>query len=191
MAEADVAAERGEGDGAETAPKLGGKKPGVTYPLKVLYCGECSMPPEYCEYYPGYEQCKAWLEKNCPDLLEQLTMDDTEDGDGKKKSKAQKRGGRGVIKTKKKSEPQKVTINRVTRNKRKYVTVIRGLSTHDIDLRKASKAFSNKFSCGASVTGDDEIVIQGDVTYDLIDFIPEHWPEIDEDAIEDLGDMKR
>ena len=50
------------------------------------------MPPEYCEYYPGYEQCKIWLEKNCPDLLEQLTVDDAEEGDGKKKSKSQKRG---------------------------------------------------------------------------------------------------
>ncbi len=39
MAEADVATERGEGDGAETVPQLGGKKEGVTYPLKVLYCG--------------------------------------------------------------------------------------------------------------------------------------------------------
>ena len=48
----------------------------------------------------------------------------------------------------------------------------------DIDLRKATKAFSNKFSCGASVTGDDEIVIQGDVTDDLFDFIPETWPDV-------------
>ena len=35
-----------------------------------------------------------------------------------------------MIKTKKKSEPQKVTISRVTRNKRKYVTVIKGLQSH-------------------------------------------------------------
>ena len=48
----------------------------------------------------------------------------------------------------------------------------------DIDLKKACKAFANKFSCGASVAGDDEIVIQGDVTYDLLDFIPEKWPEV-------------
>ena len=40
MAAAEVeSVERGEGDGAETAPKLGGKKPGVNYPLNVLYCG--------------------------------------------------------------------------------------------------------------------------------------------------------
>lgn len=63
---------------------------GVNYPLQVLYCGgkitmtlvimsfynlttcavkiftECSMPLEYCEYYPNYEKCKDWLQKNLP-----------------------------------------------------------------------------------------------------------------------------
>lgn len=38
--------------------------------------------------------------------------------------------------------------------------------------------FSSKFSCGSSVTGDDEIVIQGDVSDDLFDFLPEKWPQV-------------
>jgi len=68
------------------------------------------------------------------------------------------------------------------------------------------------------VTGDDEIVIQGDVKDDLFEVIPEKWPQvsyivkkkrkyisninffngnflfffqIDEDSIDDLGDQKR
>jgi translation initiation factor 1 (eIF-1/SUI1) len=28
------------------------------------------------------------------------------------------------------------------------------------------------------VTGEDEIVIQGDITDDVIDFIQEKWPEV-------------
>lgn len=60
-----------------------------------------------------------------------------------------------------------------------------------IDLKAAAKFFGTKFACGSSVTGDDEIVIQGDVKDDLFDIIPEKWPEIDEDFIEDLGDLKR
>ena len=48
----------------------------------------------------------------------------------------------------------------------------------DVDLKKASKSFAQHFSCGSSVTGDDEIVIQGDVTDDVIDFIQEKWPEV-------------
>ena len=48
----------------------------------------------------------------------------------------------------------------------------------DIDLKKAAKIFAQKYSCGSSVTGPDEIVIQGDVLDDLLDFIPEKWPEV-------------
>lgn len=86
-------------------------------------------------------------------------------------------------------------------------------------MKVAAKFFGTKFACGSSVTGDDEIVIQGDVKDDLFDIIPEKWPEviimsmylhahnvwtnswflltnfnifqIDEDSIEDLGDQKR
>lgn len=48
----------------------------------------------------------------------------------------------------------------------------------DIDLRKASKLFAQHFSCGSSVTGEDEVVIQGDVWEDVLEFIPEKWPEV-------------
>lgn len=50
----------------------------------------------------------------------------------------------------------------------------------DIDLKVAAKFFGTKFACGSSVTGDDEIVIQGDVKDDLFDIIPEKWPEVTE-----------
>lgn len=48
----------------------------------------------------------------------------------------------------------------------------------DIDLKVAAKFFGTKFACGSSVTGEDEIVIQGDVKDDLFDVIPEKWPEV-------------
>lgn len=60
-----------------------------------------------------------------------------------------------------------------------------------IDLKVAAKFFGTKFACGSSVTGEDEIVIQGDVKDELYDVIPEKWPDIDEDQIDDLGDQKR
>lgn len=60
-----------------------------------------------------------------------------------------------------------------------------------IDLKVASKFFGQKFACGASITGDDEIVIQGDFKDDLFDLIPEKWPQVDEDFIDDLGEKKR
>ncbi|GBM10105.1 Density-regulated [Araneus ventricosus] len=68
---------------------------------------------------------------------------------------------------------------------------LEGEGYENIDLKDAAKFFSHKFSCGSSVTGDDEIVIQGDVKDDLFDIITEQWPEIDEDVIDVLGDQSR
>lgn len=51
-------------------------------------------------------------------------------------------------------------------------------SFSDIDLKVAAKFFGTKFACGSSVTGDDEIVVQGDIKDDLLDMIPEKWPEV-------------
>jgi len=52
----------------------------------------------------------------------------------------------------------------------------------DVDLKKAAKLFANKFACGSSVTknnqGNDEIVVQGDVSDEIFDLILEHWPVV-------------
>ena len=53
----------------------------------------------------------------------------------------------------------------------------------DIDLKVASKFFATKFSCGSSVTGEDEIVIQGDVKDELFDIIPEKWPDVSDPSL--------
>ncbi|KAG8682251.1 Translation machinery-associated protein 22 [Ceratobasidium sp. 395] len=49
--------------------------------------------------------------------------------------------------------------------------------TPDVDLKKAAKLFAQKFATGASVTknpqGQDEIVVQGDVTDDIVEMIEE------------------
>ena len=34
-------------------------------------------------------------------------------------------------------------------------------------------------------------ILQGDVKDDLFDILPEKWPEIDEDLIDDIGEKKR
>jgi density-regulated protein DRP1 len=109
-----------------------------------------------------------------------------------KKKKRQTRGGRGVIKTKQKHDVEKhITLSRSCRGKKKYTTIVTGLASYEIDLKMASKFFGGRFACGSSVTGDDEIVIQGDVKDELLEFLLEKWPQIDEDTIDDLGDQKR
>ena len=53
------------------------------------------------------------------------------------------------------------------RGKKKHVTQILNLSKFDINVKEAAKKFSKKFACSASVTGADEIEMQGDIAYDL------------------------
>ncbi|XP_076064730.1 density-regulated protein [Oratosquilla oratoria] len=168
--------------------------PGMDYPQSVAYCGNCSMPIEYCEYYPAYDKCKQWLEKNLPEEFEKLSAGGAGGGggeDGEDEKKRQKRGGKGMVKAKRKEEgPRKVVVFVAPRGKKRN-TVITGLKTFEIDLKVAAKFFGQKFACGSSVTGEDEIVIQGDMKDDLIDLIPEKWPEISDDLIEDGGEHKR
>ncbi|XGW18911.1 hypothetical protein V3C99_003034 [Haemonchus contortus] len=166
-----------------------GPLPDVSYPLSVIYCGECSMPLEYCEYSGMTDKCRKWSEENAPEALEGLEISD----ENLEEKKHQKRGGKGTVKTVKKKVTAggtKVTLQREPRGK-KSVTVIRGLASFEIDLKQASKLFAQKFACGSSVTGADEIVIQGDVKDDLFDMIPAKWPQVQEEMIDDLGDKKR
>ncbi|XP_025090874.1 density-regulated protein homolog isoform X2 [Pomacea canaliculata] len=121
-----------------------GPKDGVRYPLKVKYCGECTMPLEYCEYYVSYDKCKEWLEKNLPEEFEKLTTGKGGEGDtekkeeaggtagggGEEKKKRQTRGGKSVMKAKKKLEPQGIKMWTASRGKKKKVTVVVGLASY-------------------------------------------------------------
>ncbi|MFH4979529.1 hypothetical protein AB6A40_006238 [Gnathostoma spinigerum] len=169
----------------------------VTYPLVVEYCGECSMPFEYCEYSAKPESCRKWLETHAPQLMERLEVKN-DDANGETEKKHQKRGGKGskpagdkAASAKKTGPPPKLTLQRAPRGRNKFVTVIKGLGSFDVDLKAAAKFFAGKFACGSSVTSGDEIVVQGDVKDELLDIITEKWPHIDEEFIEDLGDQKR
>jgi density-regulated protein DRP1 len=81
-----------------------------------------------------------------------------------------------------------VTIKRVERNKRKYVTAVSGLEAFGLENKKVAKDFGKKFATGASVTkvpsGGEEIVVQGDVSDEIEEFLLEKYPVIPEDNIE-------
>uniref|UniRef100_A0A8C9KSN2 Density-regulated protein n=1 Tax=Panthera tigris altaica TaxID=74533 RepID=A0A8C9KSN2_PANTA len=134
--------------------------------LGVLYCGVCSLPTEYCEYMPDVAKCEQWLE-NFPNEFGQGTPGEEEE---KKKQKTAK----------------------IPRAKKKYVTRVCGPATFEIDLKEVQRFFAQKFSCGISVTGEDEIIIQEGFTDDIIDVIQEIWPEVVNDgSIENLGEVKK
>ncbi|KIK98997.1 hypothetical protein PAXRUDRAFT_823221 [Paxillus rubicundulus Ve08.2h10] len=68
-----------------------------------------------------------------------------------------------------------ISIRRIERNRRKFVTAVHGLEEFEIDLKKAAKFLAQKFATGASVTknpqGQDEIVVQGDVSNEILELI--------------------
>ncbi|EMD40297.1 hypothetical protein CERSUDRAFT_79971 [Gelatoporia subvermispora B] len=158
-------------------------------PLQVLYCAVCSFPPEYCEFGSHLTRCKEWLQKEHTDLYDKYYSDEAlqakmgmlsveaqsklEKDTAKKEAKAEAKAEA----TMKKKMASQVTIKRIERNKRKYVTSIHGLEAFDVDLKKAAKLFAQKFATGASVTknlqGQEEIVVQGDVSGDIVEMIEE------------------
>jgi len=158
-------------------------------PKDVLYCDVCAFPPEYCEFGSHLTRCKEWLAEAHPELFQKYYSEDAlaekvgtlsleaqsklEQDTAKKEVKAAKKANEEL----KKKQASKVTIKRIERNKRKHVTSIHGLEAFGVDLKKAAKLFAQKFATGASVTknaqGLDEIVVQGDVTEEVIDMIAE------------------
>ena len=92
----------------------------------------------------------------------------------------------------------RVTIKRIERNKRKFVTSVSGLETFGLDLKKVGRDFGKKFATGSSVTktpqGGEEIVVQGDVSdeiYDLLVDSDKYVGKISEDNIECVDDRKK
>lgn len=120
------------------------QQPSVTYPLKVNYCGECTMPIEYCEYSGKPEKCRQWLEKNLPDFANELRLCEESGGNiseqQEDEKKHQKRGGKGSSTNKSASEKattgkaekpkSKIIVHTAPRGKNKSVTVIKGLNSH-------------------------------------------------------------
>jgi density-regulated protein DRP1 len=56
------------------------------------------------------------------------------------------------------------------------------LDIFGVDLKKAAKMFANKFACGSSVAknnqAQDEIVVQGDFSDDILKMILSNWPNV-------------
>ncbi|XP_028751688.1 translation machinery-associated protein 22-like isoform X1 [Neltuma alba] len=186
-------------------------------PVRVLYCPVCSLPAEYCEFGPDFEKCKPWLIQNAPqlypDLLKEASTDKlaeqlqnsglssgASDGGATSAPKQEevKRLPGGKIKKKSGTrfqEKQEVVIEKVIRNKRKCITTVKGLDLFGVKLSEASKKLGKKFATGASVvkgpTEKEQIDVQGDISYDIVEFITETWADVPETAIFFIEDGKK
>ncbi|MQM03228.1 hypothetical protein Taro_036003 [Colocasia esculenta] len=188
-------------------------------PVRVLYCPVCSLPAEYCDFGPDFERCKPWLLRNAPDLYPDLVKEarekeaekaadqlqsvdisggaptgpaDSSGGPSTSKPEEVKRLPGGKIK---KKEKQEVVIEKIVRNKRKCVTVVKGLELFGVKLSDASKKLGKRFATGASVvkgpTEKEQIDVQGDIAYDIVEFLTDTWPDIHETAIFFIEDGRK
>ncbi|XP_043704471.1 translation machinery-associated protein 22-like [Telopea speciosissima] len=189
-------------------------------PVRVLYCPVCSLPAEYCEFGPDFEKCKPWLIENAPKLYPDLIKEANEKEADKVSAQLQSvgissagvdgsasavtPGGTSTSKQEvkrlpggkiKKKDKQEVVIEKVVRNKRKCVTMVKGLDLFGIKLSDASKKLGKKFATGASVvkgpTEKEQIDVQGDISYDIVEFITETWPDVPDTAIYFIEDGRK
>ncbi|KAI9769712.1 MAG: Translation machinery-associated protein 22 [Geoglossum simile] len=173
----------------------------------VIYCGVCTLPPEYCEFGGTVKKCEEWLKANHPDMHTHIHSEEAlttplttlslsaqkraEKDSQKKQAKAEAAEAR--LHEKKKSA--KVLIKRVERSKRKYVTAISGLEAHGLDLKKVAKELGKRFATGSSVTkvpsGGEEIVVQGDLSDEVYEWITGTYEDVPERNIECVEDKKK
>ncbi|CAH0050004.1 unnamed protein product, partial [Clonostachys solani] len=173
----------------------------------VTYCGVCTLPPEYCEYGGTVKKCQDWLQENHPTLYERIWSPEAlEAATAALSVDAQKRAARDAQKKTAKAEAAEakqadklaksvITIKRIERNKKKFVTAVIGLEAFGLELKKVAKDLGKKFATGSSVTkvpsGGEEIVVQGDVSDELQEFLLEKYKDIPEDNIEFVDDKKK
>ncbi|KAK3208356.1 hypothetical protein GRF29_77g401182 [Pseudopithomyces chartarum] len=177
------------------------------YPRTVLYCGVCTLPPEYCEFGGTTKKCEEWLEKNQPALhnklysqeaLEQNLSSLSIEARQRAEKDAQKKAAKAAAAEARHNETlatSKVLIKRIERNKRKYVTAVQGLEAFGLDIKKVAKDFGKKFATGSSVTkvpgGGEEVTVQGDLSDDILEYIEENYKDVPEDNIELIEDKKK
>ncbi|KAF2400492.1 density-regulated protein DRP1 [Trichodelitschia bisporula] len=182
-------------------------EPPVPQSLDVVYCGVCSLPPEYCEFGGTTKKCEEWLQQHHPDVHGRLYSGEalaapltalSVKAQERAEKDAQKKAAKAATAAEREAERRataRVTIKRIERNKRKYVTTIAGLETFGYDLKKIAKDFGKRFATGSSVTkvpaGGEEITVQGDLAYDIEEFVIETFKEVPEDNIDVVEDKKK
>ncbi|GJQ14268.1 hypothetical protein GpartN1_g6059.t1 [Galdieria partita] len=170
------------------------------YPYNVIYCGNCSLPFEYCEYNSPeeFQRCLLWRRENYPELFS--TYDESLLTDALKNvtvadslSKAVENNSHSSSKKKAPLNPE-IVITRAQRKGRKQVTIISGLDKAGVKLSEFSKVCKKQFSCGASVvTAPDmrEVVeIQGDHLQETLHLLKDQF-SVPQEYLYVMDDNKR
>jgi density-regulated protein DRP1 len=76
---------------------------------------------------------------------------------------------------------QEIRLQVTERTKRKRVTTVDGVDSFGINEKELGKLIAKKFatSCGSGETG---LIVNGDLIYDIAEFIIEKYPQVPEKA---------
>ncbi|PYI07426.1 eIF1-like protein [Aspergillus sclerotiicarbonarius CBS 121057] len=174
----------------------------------VVYCGVCTLPPEYCEFGGTAKKCEDWLKDSHPDMYQQLYSEEAlstnlstlsvsaRERAAKDAAKKEAKAAAAEARDAERKAASKVQIKRVERNKRKHVTVVTGLDIYGLENKKVAKDLGKKFATGSSMTrsagGTEEITVQGDVSEEIKEWLLEvYGKEIPEANIELIEDKKK
>jgi len=178
-----VSKEERDVDGENTTEK------DFRYPLNVINCGICGLPPEYCEFgtETEFDKCKVWIGKHCPEVYPDL-FELKEEGKGKAngRSKVDEDSENQVVTAKvkaqkpgRKAKPEEVILSLAKKKGRNVVTVVTGLDLFDLKLDDIAKMCKKKYACGASVLKSadqrDTIEIQGDRREDFAEVLRDKY----------------
>jgi density-regulated protein DRP1 len=184
---ASLSVSEGTPAGVDAAPTGLVKDP--RYPLRVLYCATCSMPPEVHEYLSRaqLDRCADWLRANAPETFPDRFPEEAAAAAAARTAAAAADGGatdggagtsasggapgdgpkvavpvhqKGTIGGKKKLAPE--ILIQLANRKQKKVTVVYGLDLFGIKLSDATKASKKKFASGSSIarSADNRDVIE-------------------------------
>ena len=159
----------------------------ITQPQSVIYCPKCSFPLGYCKYSTVYDQCLPWLKENNYYQEEEGNEEDLQQEEGNKATEGKKTLKNKLIATKETStlEPC-IILGSTRRSKRKYITTIKGIDTIESigSLKAFTKLCAKKFACSSSVQ-DGEIILQGDILWDIAEWLTEE-KNVDKNYIYEL-----
>ncbi|OTA23508.1 hypothetical protein BTJ68_13885 [Hortaea werneckii EXF-2000] len=175
----------------------------------VVYCGVCSLPPEYCEYGGTTKKCSDWLAQHHPSLHATLySADSTAEGLSTLSVEAQKRAEKDAQKKAAKASATEAKEAEKRATSRIYIKRVgaqqaqirhRGLRAGALRPRPEEdrERIRQEVRHGSSVTKNaggtgDEITVQGDVSEDIEEWLLEHYEDkIPEDNIELIEDKKK
>lgn len=154
-------------------------------PINVKYCEICRFPEEFCEYTHSIfaKGINNLAIQNLNEKKENEPKKENEEnkpkeGDDKDKETAEKAKKE---KKDKKADTKKVEIKVSKRGSKKYATHVFNLELFNLNLKDVAKLFSKKFACSSTVSKEnnkDCIVLTGEFTYEIVDFLKEKFPGI-------------